>query len=510
MTDPRDPLEPPELNLRYSRPPAPEWPPPVDHRPPAVPAGPDAYDGFDDDGFDDDGGFGDGGFDDDEPDTPGLAARLLDRRRFLQVFVAGGAAAAGAGVIYSGRERVIGAEPPPVVAEPSTQIGVVTRANESPDPAGRLLEGAIDNRVLVVIELEGGNDGPSTVVPYGSGAYYDLRPTVAIAEEEVLDLDGQVGLHPNLARLHRRGIAVVEGVGPIDGNLSHFEMVQRWSRGDMDGTADLRSGFLARLAGTVDNGSPLVGLSVGGTTTRFANSTASTLALNNPDALGYLDAGDGTDPVRRTYQVGLSTFATDETTMAGVVGSSWRQLLDLGATINESTMRENDESNPMFTDGGRLGRQLALAADLIAADVGVRVIHAHIGGFDTHENHRGRHDGLMAQVDAAIDGFLAQVELDGAADRVIVATTSEFGRRLAENDGRGVDHGSASVMLVAGAPVVTGRHGIPSAIDDPDGRGNLQTQVPFDGYLGTLAQRWLGIEAASVLPGRPELIDGLF
>lgn len=444
---------------------------------------------------------------DDSAEVAVLASRILDRRRFLQALVAGGATAAGFGVVYAGRERSASG-PAPVIAQPSTQIGVVNRAGAGA-LEGRLLDGAVGNRVLVVVELEGGNDGPSTLVPYGTGAYYDQRPTVAIPEEEVLILDDEVGLHPNLARLHQRGLAVVEGVGPVDGNLSHFEMVQRWSRGDMDGTNELRSGFLARLSDTVDNGSPLVGLSVGGTTSRFANSTASTLALDDPRSLSYLAADDGSNPVRRTYQVGLSTFGADDSTMAGTVGSSWRQLLDLGATVNETTMRENDESNPMFTDGGRLGRQLALAADLIAADVGVRVVHAHLGGFDTHENHRGRHDNLMAQLDAAVDGFLQQVEADGTADRVLVATTSEFGRRIGENDGRGVDHGSASVMLLAGAPVAPGRFGLAAPFADPDGNGNLRTQVPFDSYLATLAERWLGIEGGSVLPGEPEILDGI-
>jgi len=183
--------------------------------------------------------------DDDHTDDMDDEERFLDRRRFLQLLVAGSATAAGGAVIYSGRERIVTSTP--AIEQPSTQVGVVTRANAAPETAGRLLDGANDNRVLVLIELVGGNDGLSTVVPYNSGNYYDLRPNIAIQPEEVLPLDDQVGLNPNLARLHARGIALVEGVGPIDGNLSHFEMVQRWDAGDVDGTSDLRSGFLARL-----------------------------------------------------------------------------------------------------------------------------------------------------------------------------------------------------------------------------------------------------------------------
>lgn len=428
------------------------------------------------------------------------ADRFLDRRRFLQFLVAGGATAAGAGILYSGREKL--GVVAPTVEQPSTQVGVVTRANATTETAGRLIPGAIEDRVLVVVELTGGNDGLSTVVPYGSGAYYDLRPNIAIAPEEVLPLDDEVGLNPNLGRLYDRGVALVEGVGPIDGNLSHFEMVQRWDAGDIDGTNDLRSGFLARLSDTVDNQSPLVGLSVSGSTPRFANSAASTLALDNLNSLRYL-AGDDSS-LLRTYHRGLHSFTPDESEMLGVVGSSWLQLLDLGATLNEQFERENDESNPMFTDGGRLGRQLGLAADLISADVGVRVVHASMGGYDTHENHLSRHNQLMGQLDASIAGFLQQMEVDGMADRVLVATTSEFGRRVAENDG-GTDHGSGSVMMVAG-PVTPGRYGLATPLGGADGNGNLPTEIPFHSYLGTLAQSWLGIEAGSVLPGDPEIL----
>jgi uncharacterized protein (DUF1501 family) len=113
----------------------------------------------------------------------------------------------------------------------------------------------------------------------------------------------------------------------------------------------------------------------------------------------------------------------------------------------------------------------------------------------------------MQQFDAAVEGFLQEIETAGMLDRVLVATTSEFGRRVREN-GSGLDHGSASSMLLIG-PVRPGRHGEPSPLDDLDGNGNLKTTVPLDRYLASLAQEWMGIEAASVLPDSPQPI-GLF
>lgn len=388
----------------------------------------------------------------------------------------------------------------PVAIESAAPL--VTAAEEFGVEESLLLTPApVDQRVLVLIEFQGGNDGPSMVVPYGSGAYYDLRPGLAIPGEEVLPIDGEVGLAPALARLHQRQISTVEGVGPVNGVLSHFEMVERWELGDMRGAGGQRAGFLARLADAVDVGAAVTGLSVAGHTPRFNASESSTLALNNLNQLRVLTKDDWIFP---RYRAALRSFGGGP--MSTLMTESWNKLFNVGDSIN-GDIDKVDNDNPMVQNGGRLGRQLAMAAELIKADVGVKVVHATLGGFDTHDGHRGRHNNLMEQFDGAVDGFLQSLGDAGIADRVLVATSSEFGRRVREN-GSGLDHGAASSMLVMG-PVTTGRAGEPSPMTDLDGNGNLKTTVPFDRYLATLAQDWLGIEAGSVLPDAPQPL-GLF
>jgi uncharacterized protein (DUF1501 family) len=158
----------------------------------------------------------------------------------------------------------------------------------------------------------------------------------------------------------------------------------------------------------------------------------------------------------------------------------------------------------MVKDGGDLGRSLATAAELLKIDLGVKVVHARFSGFDTHEGHGYKHKDLMAKIDVAIDGFLQKLADYGLAERVLVATSSEFGRRVKET-GNGLDHGSASTMLLFG-PVKPGRYGQASSLRDLDKNDNLKTNVPFDVYLATLAQVWLGVDAASVMPTKPEVI----
>lgn len=364
-----------------------------------------------------------------------------------------------------------------------------------------LLPAPVDQRVLVLIDFAGGNDGPSMVVPYGSGTYYDARPNLAIPAEDVLPIDSDVGLAPALGRLHLRQFATVEGVGPIDGSLSHFEMQDRWAQGDMLGQGGQRAGFLARLADNVTLGGAVTGLSVAGHTPRLEASESSTLALSNLNQLRVLTDDEWIYP---RYRAAVRSFGGGP--MSTTISESWNALFAVGDSMSSDIDRV-DGDTLMVREGGGLGRQLAMAAEMIKADVGVRVIHAQHGGFDTHENHVGRHNRLMQQFDAAVDGFLQEIDAAGMSDRVLVATSSEFGRRLSQN-GSGLDHGAASAMMLVG-PVRAGRIGDPSPLNDLDGNGNLRTTLAFDRYLAALAQEWLGVEAGLVLPNAPQPI-GLF
>ncbi len=412
----------------------------------------------------------------------------ITRRRFVQGLLITGVA--GAGIVLASsptaRDEASG-DPEPDATGPRQQSGL----------AGKGLEAApADQRILVVLELEGGNDGLSTVVPRNIGSYYDLRPGLAIPEEELLEFDTDLGLNPNLVQLSKQRLTLVEGVGPVNGNLSHFEMVRRWEEGDASGTGSIRSGFLARLVDALADGSPMTGLSVSGHTPRFTAAQGSVLSLESANQLDSLTNNDWIYP---SFRNGLRTFGGAP--LNTEVADSFSQLFAIGDNL-DIDLAELNEEDPMIKEGGDLGRQLQTAANLIKADTGVKVVHVQLTGFDTHQDHKYRHGELMKQLDAAVAGFINEMELAGLADRVLVATTSEFGRRVKENN-NGLDHGSASTMLLSG-PIKTGRLGEPSPLDSLDDDGNLKTTVSFDRYLATLAQTWFGIEAAAVLPNSPE------
>ncbi len=440
---------------------------------------------------------------------------LITRRRILQGLLAGGAVGYGAwrGLFDN----------PPVPVSDLASARVDTSVLEIAPPSGQevqplvaavddlwgkfaasdqllLTPAPVDQRVLVIVELQGGNDGLSTVIPYASGAYYDRRPNLAVPGEEVLAIDAEVGLNPQLVDLAQRQLAVVEGVGPTDGNLSHFEMEERWYYGAPGGATGRRTGFLARIADRIDGGG-VTGLSVAGHTPMFSAATASTLALNNLSQLKVLTKNDWIYPL---YRSGVQSITGGP--VATSLAETWGELFSIGRSISGDIERHDGDS-PIVKNGGGLGRQLAMAAEMIKADIGIRVVHAQMGGFDTHEGHRGRHERLMGRLNGALGGFLTLMDEAGLSDRVLVATTSEFGRRVNENSS-GLDHGSASSMLLFG-PVAPGRYGEPSPLGDLDRRGNLKTTVPFERYLATLAQDWLGVESGAVLDGSPSPL-GLF
>ncbi len=457
------------------------------------------------------------------PTNPSARSTGLSRRRFLQSLTAVGTATAGAGALLrlggADRDPMPGSGRPLQTGAADGGAGSGTLGGSTAVP-GRRLPGAVDGRVLVIVDLQGGNDGLSTLVPAGDPRYYDYRPDLAVPDEDVLALDDEVGLHPALARLHRRGITTVEGVGPIDGDLSHFAMTERWERGDVTGANHLRTGFLGRLADALDDGSPLVGVSMAGPSPHLLADQAATMSLAGPDDLWFLMPDDWVDIAafqqgwsRQMALAGAEPGAraddSETTRLLDAAAGSYRELQQLAVSLDKGRSDDDDEEldweSPMLSDGGQLGHSLYHAADLIAADLGVRVLYTADGSYDTHQGHNWQQQDNLSRLDAAVDGFLDRAEELGFADRVLVATISEFGRRVPENDD-GLDHGAASTMLLAGA-VENRRLGERSPLDDLDEDDNLRVNIGFDRYLAGLAEGWLGVEASSVLPGQPEPLE---
>ena len=408
---------------------------------------------------------------------PDLSPAGRSRRRFLQ-YTAAGTAIAGLGLAAPGRASAL--------------------ASSATSPV---------DGVLVVIQLSGGNDGLNTVAPVEDGSYHSLRRGAALDPEQALPLGEGLALHPSLtglkARYDRGEVAVIRGIGHADANLSHFDSMAFWQGGAADIRAGhrLRDGWLGRYLDGLGAGTAGVEGVVFDTAVPLHLVGRRARAVALPTG-GVLTFGSRIPSHEASLNDALRTMGAGERTLG-----PWADQL---ARMNVTAIDEADRLVPAYPGdelvGSRFEVELAQAARLINADVGVRVLSVTLGGFDTHEGLAWSHARLMDRLDAGIERFYA--ELDGVmAPRVALMTFSEFGRRVVPNGSHGTDHGAASVAFVIGSRVKGGLYGEQPSLSNLDGRGNLRPQVDFRSMYATVLDRWLRADAREVLRGEFEQFD---
>jgi uncharacterized protein (DUF1501 family) len=413
--------------------------------------------------------------------------RELSRRRFLAGIGLAGTVVAGSYAIDTwARPLAVGA------------------ADTAPKLAGKR------GHTVVFVELAGGNDGIGTVIPYTDPSYRRLRPTLAI--DDPLDLDGAVGLHPSLTRLadrYRAGqVAIVEGIGYPNHDLSHFASLANWWSGTPGHASS--TGWLGRyLDRTVGFSDPLAGVVIGpGPSPALVG--ARSFATSISDATGLQPAAPAWITNPRTLAetwAKLSPRRADRSTLLGqveaAVGLTSDARAELARTLSAAPEGGGDDSSVTAAYGdGTAVASLDLAARLVAAKEPPKVVYVtNLGDYDTHQGQAARQQALLEDLDLGLERFFAAVGAAGVADKVIVVTLSEFGRRAQEN-GSGTDHGAASAHFIIGSKVKGGRYGQPTALDTLDARGNLPMGVDFRQVYATALEGWLGVDAEPILgPG---------
>lgn len=362
----------------------------------------------------------------------------------------------------------------------------------------RRADGASD-RVLVLVELKGGNDGLNTLVPYADPAYAPLRGALAIPREQVQQLDGRVGLHPELRPLmplwEKKELAVVQGVGYPQPNLSHFRSIAIWETASAS-TEYLEEGWVARALrgqGAGRTAYTADGVMVGGGGMGPLSGSRS-VALTNPEAF-----------------IAQSRFAT----------APWAQgtpalqhVLRVESDVTQAADGLRGERFPFATvfPQGAFGNAVRVAAQVAATQRGkggVPVIVVSLGSFDTHQNQLGNHANLLRQLGEGVSALKGAMTELGLWDRTLVMTFSEFGRRARANQSNGTDHGTASVQFAAGGAVRGGLYGNAPSLERLDGAGNLVHTTDFRQLYATVARDWWGVNPESVVRGRFEPVGFL-
>jgi uncharacterized protein (DUF1501 family) len=362
-------------------------------------------------------------------------------------------------------------------------------------------------RVLVVLELNGGNDGLNTVVPYGDDAYRKHRPKLQIAAGSLHKVDDHVGLHPALGGLSellkKRKLAIVQSVGYPNANRSHFESMAIWQTAALQ-PDDQASGWLNRGVGR-----------------RTAATEGDGAAMHIGDTeLPRALAGDALDvpSLTRLDQVVRRLGVPDRAGAAaqraaldriarlsrGAAGSHLQfvqrsQVVTYAssARIEEILRSSRSDQATNYPDSG-LAQRLKLVAQLIKAGLSTSIYYVQLDGFDTHQNQLEAHTALLTEFGQSLSAFFEDLERAGEEKRVILLAFSEFGRRLTENASRGTDHGTAAPVFLAGPAVHSGLHGpYPNLTELQD--GDPRHAIDFRRIYATVLDRWLGCPSRLVL-----------
>ena len=353
-----------------------------------------------------------------------------------------------------------------------------------------------DNQgILLTILLSGGNDGLNMVAPVGDPTYATLRPTLKIATGHSVG-DG-MALHPSLVKLKERfdqgKVAIVRGVGYQPADLSHFSSTDTWMHG-WGGKATPTTGWLGRYLDSLPNTAheSLYGVGLnGGVNPHLAGavSQASSLPLSISDAFG-IDRTDPSDARMFDALIRMGNGATGLGAMGDEYANNEMEFMQLAQRI-----RPAYGFTPPATD---IAWQLVLAAHLINANLGIRVLDTGMGGFDTHSDQPDYHAKLLGELDGAIQAFYEALDPRWRT-QVTLMTFSEFGRRPEQNGDNGTDHGTAAPLFVIGDHVNGGLHARPTEPDKLDDDDNLVPSVDFRAVYASVLQHWLDVDEKAVL-----------
>ena len=364
------------------------------------------------------------------------------------------------------------------------------------------------NKLLVLVQLNGGNDGLNTVVPYTNGLYYDARPNLAVAEGDVLPIDPVAGLgfHPNMSNFKQfyddGKMAIINGVGYPNSNRSHFRSTDIWMSGHPEKVVG--TGWIGRyLDHSVEqfHGSTLPAGNVRGTLPLTLKGDQVVVpSIQNLESYTFLT--DEQYPGDRDAQ--LAAFNAIH------AQNGQGSYLDIIANSGVSALSSSEElqaaaaqyTTTIQYPGNPFGEALQLVAQILTGGLGTQVMHVSIGGFDTHASQDTagtNHPALLATVDAGIKAFYDDLVAHDIADDVTIMTFSEFGRRVRENGSQGTDHGTAAPMFVIGNNLKGGMYGDYPSLTNLDNNQDLIHTIDFRQVYATVLEDWLQVESTDVL-----------
>ncbi|MFZ1073929.1 MAG: DUF1501 domain-containing protein [Verrucomicrobiia bacterium] len=397
---------------------------------------------------------------------------------------------------------------------------------EAADSATQIITGK-DATILVVLQMAGGNDGLNTVVPFANDFYHRARPKLGLSAQQVLNLNGEIGLHGAMTgfkELFDAGnLAVVQGVGYPNPNRSHFRSTEIWQTAS-DSDKVEKYGWLGRYFDNCCAGAdPTVGVTIGSQLPEaFFAKTPTGICFNNPQNYRFMANGRrnpaGADLTEQAYEkmndVDMSSAVPDENS-GGTIGALAagmpmqggkavdfieRTALDAQVSSDEVRKIADRVQNQATYPASQLGNSLKLVAKLIGGGLPTRIYYVSQGGYDTHTNQIPTQQRLLKELGDSTKAFVDDLRAQGNLSRVLVMTFSEFGRRVTENANGGTDHGAAAPMFIVGNKVKAGLLGTyPSLAPQDLFEGDIKYNVDFRNVYAGVLESWLKTKSAPIL-----------
>lgn len=352
-------------------------------------------------------------------------------------------------------------------------------------------------KILVVVELSGGNDGLNTVVPYADEEYYKNRFTLAVGKDQVLKIDEHVGFNPVMdgfaSLLQDQKLAVIQGVGYANPNRSHFESMDLWHTAHQ--VAQRQTGWIGRCVEENRMAEQLPAIHFGSTRQPLAvkSLTRPTPSIRTIDDFQLAALRD--DELKRLIKPMINARRETTNELLTFVHENAKVALDTSERLSSISKAETGDGNYPET---QLGRDLKSVARLIDSGLPTRIYYVTRDGFDTHSNQREAHQALLNDVSTSITAFVNDLEQQGNGERVAVMSFSEFGRRVRENASGGTDHGTAAPMFIVGANVNAGPIGAHPSLTDLD-NGDLKYKIDYRTVYAAVLENWLGVDSAPIV-----------
>ncbi len=370
------------------------------------------------------------------------------------------------------------------------------------------LSAADSNRILVLIQLDGGNDGLNTIVPISNDLYYNYRPNLAIARNDVIQIDNDTGFHPEMAPIRpffdQGQMAIIQNVGYPESSHSHFRGTDIWlSGGDRDNFLD--DGWMGRYLHhknpELEENPPEkpLALQVGVSNQLFrSGSTSVGMSFASQEVFNRLvESGQ----LNSLENIPNTLYGAEMEYVREVANSSVRYA----GQINDAGNRgRNIVSYPGDTENDLLSSRLATVAKMIDGDLDSRVYQVSMDGFDTHGNQPRRHRNLWRELSESIKLFLDDLEALGHADRVMVMTFSEFGRTVKQNGSLGTDHGAGAPLILFGRGVNGGFFGDQPDLSRLNRFDDPEFGIDYRSVYHEVIRDWFGLPESSI----PGILEG--